>query len=54
VDRRLLRPIGPELLNVKKRQLVDVAVAVSAGGGEEAVDGAEVVLVPVEPGLIIW
>jgi hypothetical protein len=44
VCRRLLFPIPAEFLEVEERQFVDVAVAVSAGGGEEALDGSDIVV----------
>src|SRR5690242_6297879 len=38
VNRRMLEPISGELLEIEERHLVDYGVAVTAGGGEEAVD----------------
>ena len=43
VNRWMLNPVCRELLEIEERHFVDYRVAVTAGGGEEAVNGPEIV-----------
>src|SRR6516162_357601 len=43
VDGRMLYPICRQLFEIEERHLVNYGVAVTAGGGEEAVNGPEIV-----------